>query len=801
MTSTSSSVSALALRDWSRHHLWASLCIVVLCFVVYGNSLSNKYALDDDLVILQNPRIHKGLDAFPQIFFEHYSQSAKSSYGFRPITLATFALEYHLFGENPHVGHLINILLYALTCILLYFLLLRLFREYHWSLSALAVILFIIHPIHTEVVNNIKSRDELLAFLFAIAAMRSFIYAFDHKKVPRFGIGILFGTLLFMVSLLAKTTSAPFFVIIPFTLIYYLRFKWWKVLAATSVIIFGLIVVRYGIDQVLAVEKTRELLYFENPLFQEQFRSFNGFATKLPMAFYTTGFYLKMMVVPQPLLFYYGYSHMDLAGWDNGWTWVSMIIILTSVFFILKKFKSREPWVYGAIFFFLFAATYSNLISAAVGIVAERFIYMGSLGFCIVLAWFIFKLCKVEVRVAALVNRSTAVEEVPLVNRSRMWMIFGGMMILPFALFMLEGTAIRALGVVLLLMGMMLLLWLLNTSKKSVADHHGFSVLPKWNALFVIVVGGVVVLGSMRTVVRNPNWKDKMTLFRHDIQDMPNSAKGHALIAGTIVPEILKEQNPQVRQQMVNEAIVHFGEAIRIYPDYHTMVNNLGVMHYSHRGDFQTAFGYFNRALEIKPDYVEAHHNAGACYEQFQRNADAIVHFYVSLGFHQHYHEAYGAIGKYMQTHPNFEYQEVAPFRKKNATAHYWFGRVYQALGEEQRAMGHYLKTLQLARDYPLSWTKLSSALIQEQRYDEAHLHNRIGVKVFPRTPEFFLNIGNVYSAQADVQSAIVWFERGYEHTPNIDLANHLFQLHRNEGNVEKAAYYKQQMRELQGQQ
>ena len=81
-----------------------------------------------------------------------------------------FALEWEFFPNNPQVGHLINILLYGLTGWLLFIVLLNLFGRDKIAFVFFATILFIAHPIHTEVVNNIKGRDGIVVFLFLLGS-------------------------------------------------------------------------------------------------------------------------------------------------------------------------------------------------------------------------------------------------------------------------------------------------------------------------------------------------------------------------------------------------------------------------------------------------------------------------------------------------------------------------------------------------------------------------------------------------------------------------------------------------------
>ena len=80
--------------------------------------------------------------------------------------LAMFAIEWSISPNNTWLGHFINLITYIFCGIILFKLLQKLLPQLHHFVIVGSVLLFIAHPIHTEVVGNIKSRDELLCFLF-----------------------------------------------------------------------------------------------------------------------------------------------------------------------------------------------------------------------------------------------------------------------------------------------------------------------------------------------------------------------------------------------------------------------------------------------------------------------------------------------------------------------------------------------------------------------------------------------------------------------------------------------------------
>ena len=116
-------------RSWG--NLPYCLLITAFTFILYGNTISNRYSLDDVYVTGKNPLTQQGIRAIPAIFSTYYinlnaEEGGQHNFGYRPLAKATFALEWQFFGENRHESHFINVLLYALTGILLFLLLRRL---------------------------------------------------------------------------------------------------------------------------------------------------------------------------------------------------------------------------------------------------------------------------------------------------------------------------------------------------------------------------------------------------------------------------------------------------------------------------------------------------------------------------------------------------------------------------------------------------------------------------------------------------------------------------------------------------
>ncbi len=205
--------------------------VLAIVFFCYANSLTNDYNMDDEIVTVNHPLTSKGISAIPDILKSPYFQSDIYSYEYRPIVHISFAIEHQFLGQSPFVSHLINLLLYLLLIYVAFDLLKRLFPAINQTILAAIVLVFALHPTHTEVVASIKNRDEILALLFSFLAWREAIKFTTTKQWWR----ILLVVLLFNLAMGAKVTVLSFAIIIPISILL-LNTGNWKVLLITFIL-------------------------------------------------------------------------------------------------------------------------------------------------------------------------------------------------------------------------------------------------------------------------------------------------------------------------------------------------------------------------------------------------------------------------------------------------------------------------------------------------------------------------------------------------------------------------------------
>lgn len=351
------------------------LVLFLICLVVFGNSIGNRYSLDDEFVTYNNIQVMKGVEAIPDIFTSRYVMDGeKAKYGYRPVVKLTFALENEFFGQNPHIGHFINIVLYTLCCFVLFLFLRRILREHTAAFSFWIVLIFLLHPFHNEVVVSLKNRDALLSLLFGLMSMNFVIDAVEKNRMLHYVWTVLF----LVLALLSKTDVLTFLFLIPFTL-YFFKIANLKRTMVIGVLL-GLIFFagKLSVGSLLAdIGNKRDFVFVENPLF-----FIEGIMPRIVAAFSTFGFYVVNMIFPSKLLSYYGYNVVEILEW-NFYAFVGLAVSVSLIIYFVVRFRIRDPLYYGLVFFCVSSSMFLNLVKPVVGVVAERFMFTPSIGFCI----------------------------------------------------------------------------------------------------------------------------------------------------------------------------------------------------------------------------------------------------------------------------------------------------------------------------------------------------------------------------------------------------------------------------------
>ncbi|MBU6341386.1 MAG: tetratricopeptide repeat protein [Bacteroidetes bacterium] len=367
-------------------------------FLLYANTLTHGFVLDDDIVIRDNMFTQKGIEGIPGIlskdtFFGYFKVEGKdalvSGGRYRPLTLVFFALIFQFFGANTFVYHLFTVLLFAVTTLLLYRVLLLLLQSKGKDWAALtaffATALFAAHPIHTEVVANIKGCDEIVTLLGSLGALWLVVKSVDQGKRAWAGLA----GLVFFLACLAKENAATFVVIIPLAL-------WFFRNAQTASIVKACTPVWIGFGVFFAIRSSvlgwsfggAPMELMNNPYLKivgNNWVPFD-FSEKLATILYTLGKYIVLLFVPHPLTHDYYPRQIAIMQMSNPLVLLSLAIYIGLIWYALKGLGKKDAIRFGILFYILTLSIVSNLVFPVGTNMGERFAFMPSVGFCLILA-------------------------------------------------------------------------------------------------------------------------------------------------------------------------------------------------------------------------------------------------------------------------------------------------------------------------------------------------------------------------------------------------------------------------------
>ncbi|HEV8235050.1 MAG TPA: hypothetical protein VGP84_10670, partial [Gemmatimonadaceae bacterium] len=375
----------------SRRTSWPVLLgLVGFAFVLYGNSIPHGYVLDDEMVTTGNTLVQRGVAGIPQMFATSYlyGYTLETDGSYRPLPLASLAVERQLWGNNPHAHHLFNVLWYAATGVLLWLFLRHVLPRLHDAVPLAITLLWLAHPVHTEVVANIKSRDELLSFCFSVVSL---LLAFRHNDRGARRDQWL-GVTAFFLALLSKESALTFVAVIPLALHVFTNIRP-KLLAlrtapyAAAAVLYLLVRVAVlggaGLGEPMGVINNSVAAI---PSAAEQW------ATRLVLA----GRYLGLLVFPHPLSWDYSYNEIPAVGFGNPWVIVSALALAACAAYGVVRVTRRDLVAFGILYGFVTMALTANVFVAVGATMAERFLYAPSLGFVIAIVFAALRLARLD---------------------------------------------------------------------------------------------------------------------------------------------------------------------------------------------------------------------------------------------------------------------------------------------------------------------------------------------------------------------------------------------------------------------
>jgi tetratricopeptide (TPR) repeat protein len=512
--------------------------IFALACLIYANTIPNKWAIDDGIIIHQNNFVKRGVsgigstlttDAFAGFYGKDINAVAGGRW--RPLSPTLFGIEAEIFASTkkdvnqnvekdedgfsvkdlsektwfPNILHFFNMFWYGLLCLVLFRTLLLLLNptreETNFKAQFIATVtalLYTVHPLHTEAVANVKGLDEILALLGALASLYSvlkIVTLSDKQDKKKWSIA---SVAFFFLALLAKESAITFVAVIPLALWFFTEISVKSILKLTAPLVLTLFVflgIRGAVlyqpnkEQAIAEELMNDpfLVLDVNAKYQplvpgsitQKLVSPNAdtfvkmpFMNQLATNLYTYSNYLKLLVVPYPLTVDYYPRHIEIKSFSQISVLFSVIIHLFLLIWALLNTKRKNLIAFGILYYFITFSITSNLLFPIGTNMAERFMFMPSVGFCLVVACIFY----------ALGNK-------------------------------------------------------LSQPK----TNSGFSKI-------YVGLGIIVAVFAALTIMRNFDWKDNFTLFSKDILVSKNSGKLNNDLAGTYILKVVTTKQDKLKE-------------------------------------------------------------------------------------------------------------------------------------------------------------------------------------------------------------------------------------------------------------
>ena len=596
--------------------LQLSLVIAVVAFLLYSNTLKHQFVLDDYSVIKENQLTKGGTSSLKDIF----SNSYREGYGnnennlYRPLTKAMFAIEWQLSPDNPHFHHLINVLMYALVCVLLFIVLLR-YTKINIYILFITALIFAAHPIHTEVVANIKSRDEISSMLFLLLSLLCI-----HKYLSSNKILMLAGTLgSFFLALLSKESAIVYVALAPLFIYFFTEttlknnIKATASLAVVAILYMMLhikIIGGIGIDNIPVIDNS--LLYTTNIIEQK--------AT----AIYILGKYFLLMVFPHPLSSDYSFNTIPIVSMANIGFLLALAFHVFLLYFAIKKIKEKHFLSFCILFYLGSMALASNIFMLIGTHLAERLLFFPSVAFCLVAVYFLFKLFKIDI-----VDSSSKFT----------------------SLFKVNSTLLTIVGVILVLYSIKTYSRNKDWKSDTYLFGHDIETVPNSAHMLFYYANNLANKDSL-AAVKNPLEREQRLIKAQ--KSITKALQLYELFpdAHNVAGRIHYEQ------KNYDASFKSYSRAMEMNPSKGMYHNNAGTCLFS-VGKFEEAAKAFKKATEIDKYDVDAQCNLGSAYgamgENFKIQKDfdnatknfniAIEHFKKATQIDPNYKSAYQFIG------------------------------------------------------------------------------------------------------------------------------------------------------------
>lgn len=366
----------------------AILFSVAVSFFIFGSTITHPFLFDDTHLELNRQVYNLGNigDFFTSPY--HFIKSGV----YRPLPMISYAINQFLFGSSTVSFRIFQIILYGLGGAVLFFLLRKL--RFSFLESALAGLIFLFHPIHSDLVNVVTYRHDILVVIFGLLAILL-------RLKGRVGAAYV----LFFLSLLSKETG----VMIMLLMLYYLLFiaedqelntkSFFQKLAVIKKDILYFFVTLF-IYMIFRFQALQELVFYDPTTIVENQLRHTPFWPGILTAIKVIGLYVVKIFYPKTLSIDHSYRQIATSySALEPLTALGLFTLLVCMVVILPWVKLNYKYKIAALFFLFPILIVSNIFLKIGAIAGERWLYMPSAAFAILISIFLSKLIHYSARI------------------------------------------------------------------------------------------------------------------------------------------------------------------------------------------------------------------------------------------------------------------------------------------------------------------------------------------------------------------------------------------------------------------
>lgn len=362
----------------------------ILAIILYLPSAEFNFAFDDVLQIIYNPTVTANNTA-SGLLAPFFSPTPPGNL-FRPLSIFTYKLNHSVSQLGPYDYHKTNIALFAIYAIVVVLFIRQWLKSS--SLTLWASLIYLAHPLHTEVVANVIGRAELLAALFGLLTCLSCSQALKYSSSEIYPLRTFFFVVVSAITLclacLSKESGILFAILAP-------SYAWATrdslqipKFSAISGPFVALSVIAYGLALALPlflrylalgdnfIIHPDNKVWVENPLFHLPA------AIRFIPALEILGEYVVRIIAPFHLSADYSQTPQQLFATTYS---IHGLIVIASLGLLIAfwALKREKPFAFGLIWFFVAFALTCNILTPIGTIMGERLAFTPSLGLTVFL--------------------------------------------------------------------------------------------------------------------------------------------------------------------------------------------------------------------------------------------------------------------------------------------------------------------------------------------------------------------------------------------------------------------------------